>query len=291
MNELLLPSNLIQGTQWDPDPRRSDWLKRLPSIVSDLTQRWDLELGDPYEPGGQCSWVAPARTRAGEALVLKVGWRHAEALYEADGLKFWDGNGVVRVHADHMLDDTIALLLERCEPGTGLCRLPEADQDVVVCGLLPRLWREPADEHEFPSLHDMCNDWADGYQEKVAREGSQLDPGIARVGLELFRTLPASADRRVMLATDLHAENILAAQREVWLLIDPKPHVGDPVYDVLQHMLNCDRLFTEPVGLANRLASMLDLDPARLLAWLFARCVQESPGWPGMAEVATRLAP
>ena len=39
----------------------------------------------------------------------------------------------------------------------------------------------------------------------------------------------------------------LAAQPEPWLVIDPKPYVGDPAYDLLQHMLNCeDRLAAHP---------------------------------------------
>jgi hypothetical protein len=51
----------------------------------------------------------------------------------------------------------------------------------------------------------------------------------------------------VLLCTDLHGDNILAAQRELWLVIDPKPYVGDPAYDLLQHMLNCeDRLAAAP---------------------------------------------
>jgi streptomycin 6-kinase len=138
----------------------------------------------------------------------------------------------------------------------------------------------------------MCAAWADEADEALVRPGAcaTLDRGLVRAGLELFRTLPASADRRVLLATDLHAENILAAQREPWLVIDPKPHVGDPAYDALQHMLNCDRLFTDPAGLARRLADLLELQRDRLLLWLFARIVQESPGSPQLAEVATRLA-
>ena len=118
------------------------------------------------------------------------------------------------------------------------------------------------------------------------------DPGLVRAGLALFRELPASTDRRVLLATDLHAGNVLAAAREPWLVIDPKPHVGDPAYDPLQHMLNCDdRLRSDPGGLARRMAGLLDLDPDRVLRWLFARCVQESAGCPALAEVARRIAP
>jgi streptomycin 6-kinase len=30
---------------------------------------------------------------------------------------------------------------------------------------------------------------------------------------------------------DLHAGNVLATQREPWLVIDPKPFIGDPAFD------------------------------------------------------------
>jgi streptomycin 6-kinase len=57
-------------------------------------------------------------------------------------------------------------------------------------------------------------------------------------------------------------------------------------------MLNCEqRLHANPHGLARRLAGLLDLDPDRLLSWLFARCVQESTEWPALAEVARMIAP
>ena len=95
-----------------------------------------------------------------------------------------------------------------------------------------------------------------------------------------------------MVAHDLHAGNVLSATREPWLAIDPKPHVGDPAYDPLQHMLNCeDRLHADPRGLACRMAGLLDLDPDRVRLWLFARCVQESAGCSKLAGVARAIAP
>jgi streptomycin 6-kinase len=94
------------------------------------------------------------------------------------------------------------------------------------------------------------------------------------------------------LCTDLHAGNVLAAEREPWLAIDPKPYVGDPTYDALQHLLNCEeRLRADPRELARRMAGLLDLDAERLLLWLFARCVQESASWPPLLEVARGIAP
>jgi streptomycin 6-kinase len=138
----------------------------------------------------------------------------------------------------------------------------------------------------------MCEEWADEFEQKAAAGRSSIDPGLAREGIALFRSLPATADRAVLLCTDLHANNVLAAEREPWLVIDPKPYVGDPTYDPLQHLLNCeDRLTTDPVGLTQHMADLVGLSPDRLLLWLFARCVQESPDWPGLADVARRIAP
>jgi streptomycin 6-kinase len=102
----------------------------------------------------------------------------------------------------------------------------------------------------------------------------------------------ATADHSVLLCTDLHAENVLEVQREPWLAIDPKPYVGDPAYDPLQHMLNCpERLASDPAGLARWMAGLTGLDPGRVTMWLFARCAQESPGEPLLADVAVRIAP
>lgn len=74
-------------------------------------------------------------------------------------------------------------------------------------------------------------------------------------------------------------------------MIDPKPFVGDPAYDAVQHMRNCDaRLATDPAGLAQRMAGLLDVDPERVRRWRFARCAQESLHDLTMREPARRLA-
>jgi streptomycin 6-kinase len=38
------------------------------------------------------------------------------------------------------------------------------------------------------------------------------------------------------------------------------------------------------------MAGLLDLDPERLVTWLFARCVQESLDQPELRKVAARIA-
>ena len=290
---LTIPRYLIESIEGQTDGDRRPWLAALPALVADLRRRWSRDVGEPFEPGGTASWVAPARTAAGADLVLKVQWRHDEADHEADGLALWDGNGTVRVHATHVTEGSCAFLLERCVPGTSLRdALPEPDQDVVIAGLLRRLWVEPPPGHPFRPLQQMCDEWADAFERRAAEGAHHLDPGLEREGVAAWRSLPGEATRHVLLGTDLHAMNVLAAEREPWLVVDPKPYLGDPHYDPLQHMFNCEeRLVADPVGFAHRIADLLELDADRLLRWLFARSVVEHEWWPGVRDLAARLAP
>jgi streptomycin 6-kinase len=289
MDPLPLPSNLVAAARQEG---REGWLDLLPGLVAEAARRWSLTLGPPFEPGGVTAWVAPAHGPGGADLVLKLVWPHEEAAHEAAGLRAWDGRGAVRLHAVARLDGAEALLLERCRPGVPLSTLPEPGQDVVVAGVLRRLWAAPvAADAGFPTLAAMCDRWAAEFERAAAAGRSPLDAGLARTALAAYRSLPRTADDAVLLATDLHAGNVLSAARTPWLAIDPKPHIGDPAYDATQHMLNCDgRLHADPEALVARMAGLLDLDRGRLRQWLFARCVLEAPDWPGLAAVARRLA-
>jgi streptomycin 6-kinase len=287
-----IPLQLYDAVHEDDRAERFAWLAALPDTVREIASDWQLELDDPYMPGGQCAWVAPARDAAGEALVLKVGWRHRESEHEAEGLIHWDGAGAVRCLRTRTQADTTALLLERCVPGTQLKdATPEPAQDEVIARLLRRLWVRPLPSDQgFGSLERMCALWADWFELDYEADPRGLDRGLAREGIAIFRDLPASPNHRVLLCTDLHAGNVLAARREPWLVIDPKPFAGDPAFDPVQHMLNCDeRLAADPAGLAQRMASLLEVDPQRVRQWLFARCVQESLHDPSMREPARRL--
>lgn len=272
---LNLPVNLVDSVGGDPSSERRDWVAQLPVTVRELARRWSLRLGEPFQPGGRSAWVAPATDPSGRELALKVGWWHEEAAHEADGLRAWQGRGAVWLHDAHVSDPTGALLLERCRPGVALGeRVPEPEQDVVVAELLRKLWITPAAGHPFRPLQEMCQAWASEFTDRLATTPGACDPGLARTAVDLLHELPATAGREVLLATDLHAGNVLSARREPWLVIDPKPYVGDPAYDPVQHLLNCDqRLPTDPLGLAHRMADLLDLDRDRVTKWLLARCI------------------
>ena len=138
----------------------------------------------------------------------------------------------------------------------------------------------------------MCAQWADWFELDYASDSRGLDPGLARDGIAMLRELPASATSAVLLCTDLHAGNVLAAEREPWLVIDPKPFIGDPAFDPVQHMLNCDeRLASDPAGAGAPHGRPARARPRTRPLWLFARCAQESLHDLTMREPARRLAP
>lgn len=249
---------------------RIAWLQELPGAVHRLQQQWALVPGPPYE-NASCAWVAPVELADGASGVLKIGMPHMEAEDEADGLHFWDGDPTVRlIKADKELH---ALLLERCEPGISLSTRPEVEQNHVIANLLNRLWRLPSPPHRFRPLSAMLDYWTIETMEDAQR---WPDANLVREGLRLFAELPTTAPKEALLATDLHAGNVLRAEREPWLAIDPKPFLGDPAYDATQHIFNCRAsLRADTHGTIQRFADLLDVDQERVRLWAFARAAAE----------------
>lgn len=265
-----IPARLAANCRKSPD--RTAWLAKLPTVLEDLQQRWALSLDNPFDSEDvSAAWVAPARLANGSAAVLKVGMPHMEGEHEIAGLRFWNGDPSVRLlEADEQLG---AMLLERCQPGTALRSLPEPEQDVIIARLLNSLWRLPPAGHPFRPLSALIDYWS---SETLADADNWSDPGLVRQGLAVSEDLLQTSRTEALLATDLHAGNILQAEREPWLVIDPKAFVGDPAYDVTQHLFNCqERLRADPKGLISRVADMAQLNHERVRLWTFARAAAD----------------
>ena len=267
---LRIPDGLAANCRKTPD--RAAWLKRQPAVVEELRHLWELQPGRPLNAEeATCSYVAGVCDKDGTPSVLKISMPHMEGEHEIHGLRFWNGDPTVRLLAVN--DNLGATLLERCQPGTTLRSLGEYDQDVVIADLLRRLWRPPSALHPFRSLSSLTQYWS---EETLAQSEHWLDAGLVRDGLHLFKELPGSTAREVLLATDLHAGNVLRAEREPWLVIDPKPFVGDPAYDATQHLFNCfDRLRSDPDKTIRRLSDLLGVEYERVRLWTFARAAAE----------------
>jgi streptomycin 6-kinase len=274
-----IPEKLTANCQ--TAPQHCIWLADLPRKIEVAKSRWKLILHDPF-PEATAGWIAPVTLDDGSSAVIKIGLPHMEAEQEADGLKFWDGNGAVRLFDRD--DDLGTILIERCEPGVVLRYLPEPEQDVVLAGLLKRLWRTPPNGHPFRPLSEMIDYWIHEAQDKPTESS---ESGLMNEGISLFKFLLETSTDSVLLCTDLHAGNVVSANREPWLMIDPKPFVGDPAYDATQHLYNCStRMMNDPVGIITRFADLLEVDKERVKLWMFARATVTIRGelWQGIAR-------
>ena len=147
--ELRIPGGLAASCR--KTPKRAAWLDRLPDVLRNLEHRWSLTLDAPFDDDEvSSSYVAAVTCADGTPAVLKIGMPHMEGEHEIRGLRFWEGDPTVRLLMAS--DDLGAMLLERCEPGTPLRALPECEQDVVISGLLRRLWRAGAVRRTLPEF-------------------------------------------------------------------------------------------------------------------------------------------
>jgi streptomycin 6-kinase len=272
-------------------PERMFWLERLPSTIEKLEEKWSFKLGPAFDgPDVSCSFVAPVECKDGSSAILKIGMPHFEAQHESDGLRVWSGDPTARLLEFDVEQN--GMLLERCEPGSSLREVPLPEQDKVIAALLRRLWRQPPSPHPFRPLSALMTYWS---QETETQKENWPDGALVCEGLRLFHELPRTAPTEVMLATDLHAGNVLRAQREPWLVIDPKPFIGDPAYDATQHLFNnFDQLCAHPFERIHGLADLLDVDRTRLHLWTFARLAAEPrDSWHDHATIklARALAP
>ncbi|MGH3009154.1 MAG: aminoglycoside phosphotransferase family protein [Gaiellaceae bacterium] len=221
------------------------WRFGAPGLAAQLAEEWELTLGEPYV-AGTAGYAVQADAANGAPAVLKLNWPHREAEQEADALERWDGGGAVRLLRRD--DERHALLLERCEPGSFLSE-GTADPLGVLIELLPRLWQ---DADGFHTLADEVEWW-----------GLEGDVGA------LARELAATQGELVLCHQDLHGENVLAAEREPWLVIDPKPLAAEREFSVAPIVRSSELGHSRRhvVGRLDRICAELGLDRERARGW------------------------
>jgi streptomycin 6-kinase len=234
-----------------------------------------LRVEDAY-PYAFASLALPATLPDGGDAVLKIQFPDRESEHEAAALARWDGDGAIRLIAYDA--ERRALLLERCDPGTPLSKLDQEDALDVVASLLPRLWK-PVGE-PFGSLADEAGWWAEYLPERWERSGRPFERRLLEAALEALEVLPGSQGEQVLVNQDLHADNVLRADREPWLVIDPKPLAGEREFGVAA-LVRGEEL---GVGRANvrrrldRLTAELGLDRDRARAWTMAQTLAWAAG-------------
>lgn len=250
----------------------TEWLARLPRLVSECAELWELEVGAAYA-GSHVSLVAPATLADGTLCVLKINFPEPESEHEPDALSHWDGRGAIRLLACDR--ERRALLVERCEPGTELWDLEDEEEaNRIAAGVLRRLWRPAPRGHPFRPLAVEAARWAQELPVLWEELGRPFEQRLVELAVEFARDLASSQGEPVVLHQDYHGGNVLRAERETWLAIDPKPLVGEREFDAASLLRDRrEELVSDPSPQRrvrrrlDQLAAELSLDRERMRGW------------------------
>lgn len=250
-------------------PTGAEWLLSLPKLIEEVSENWSLQLGKPFE-GSFLSYVVRARYKS-EDVVLKIQWPHEECIYEAEALKQWNGDGAI--HLVEHDPSRHALLLEYCLPGTHLGNDRTVDPIKVLTGLLPRLWKPAGDP--FKPLAAEAELWAATLLADWESAGRPCEKIVVDAALAYLADLPKSQGQQVLVHQDLHGDNVLAAEREPWLAIDPKPLRGEREFALAPIVRSPEfgHSRAETTRRLDALTSELGLDRERARCWTIAQTV------------------
>lgn len=275
-SQFAIPSELLRA--WDTrDEATRAWAHELPAATVDLLQRWELRLSGPVR-SGEAGFVVPVVRADRSRAALKLQPPGPETTNAILGLGRWNGCGIVRLLDS---DGTRgAMLLEHLHGERSLETVADDDAIRVVGGILTRLHRVPAPEG-LPGLgsilKQMMHDAATAARALDGDDRTRLSRWVSRVS-EL-----ATDPGQHLLHWDLHYGNVLAADRQPWLAIDPEPLVGDPGFDLwpaLDSGWSSDSSVTDATHIVRRrfdiLTDMLGLDRDRAAGWTVARLLQNT---------------
>jgi streptomycin 6-kinase len=274
---IAVPDQLRQTiVLWFGD-RGQAWLGAVPGIARSLAEQWHLKLGPAYADSTN-ALVLPVLRSDDSPAVLKVPFVYEHNRHEADALRHYQGNGAV-VLEDFDLT-TGALLLECLEPGTPLADYADRSAfPTIGCELLHQLWSEVGSPHPFRSLGALADEWAACIPADFERSKGRFPEELVTEAVSVLRALGTPEPRDVLVNHDLHLWNILAGKRQPWLLIDPKPLVGDRAFDVGQLAMQClgeDRSAAHARQLLLQLSRELGVQYERARGWAFVRAVKNA---------------
>lgn len=229
MTPVQLPDGVLGMADRAPD--WSDWVERLPKLAAGILEDWGLTQVDIAQHG-YCALVLPVTTAPGTAAMLKVAFPDEESEHEHLALRRWDGDGAVRLlRAD---PGRRAMLLEKLHD-RDLTDVPDLEACEVVARLYERL-HVPAPPQVRP-LSAQVGRWIDMLN--ALPNDAPIPRRLVEQSLAIGRDFMIDdATDGVLVHGDLHYLNVLAADREPWLAIDPKPLSGDPHFECAPMLWN-----------------------------------------------------
>ncbi|HEY9483110.1 MAG TPA: aminoglycoside phosphotransferase family protein [Micromonosporaceae bacterium] len=271
------PSFAEVRANWAGDAAAAE-AEALARLGESYLDRWDL-TPDGAAMHGMASLIQPVRRADGSPGVLKVPVIDIDQPGEAAALRAWDGDGAVRIYDED--PHTWVMLLERLEPRDLEHFKDDLSATRILCALLRRLHAHAAPSG-IPRLADVAAKMVADAPGAATRFDDPAQGRVLRYWADATAEVLGEAGDRP-LHWDLHFENVLAAEREPWLAIDPKPLLGDPAFDVLPALGNrWDEIVAsgDPARAVRRrydlMIDELALEPQGALAWTYARLLQNA---------------
>jgi streptomycin 6-kinase len=271
-----IPAAFAQSTVEREGEPGATWLVELPGIVDELLERWECVPDGEVMHGG-VGVIVPVRRFDGTAA-LKVSFPHPGNDYEPDAFATWAGRGAVLLHERD--DSQYAMLLERAQAST-LAAVEDSDEVALVGGRINRRLAIPAPS-DLPRLRDQADAWEEQLRKDAAELPHKLSQYVVDAAVATIREL-GRVQPETMVHGDFHERNILRADREPWLAVDPKGYAGDPASDsgALLKVRALTFLEMDDVGKAvdrflDVFAEAAELDRDRAQRWAQLHLVQGS---------------
>ncbi|GAA1113822.1 aminoglycoside phosphotransferase family protein [Kribbella jejuensis] len=214
-----LPESFLRMPRWWTEG--AEWLQDLPAAVERQCERWSLSVVGAVSHGSNAVVVPVAR--AGEEFVLRMSPPGAEVSDQVWALRWWAGRGMAYLYDADV--EVGAMLLERLS--TPLTSRP-IDEAVAVLGQLMRRLAVPAPD-DARSTADIVTTRTAELEPQWERLGRPFDVAILREALAIA---PTETTSTLAVNGDFHAGQVLAGQREAWLMVDPVLFRGDIEYDL-----------------------------------------------------------
>jgi len=265
------PVEFVRATVSREGQPGREWLGQLPATADRLAERWSL-APDGAPRYGYVATVWPVRRDDGTPAVLKVTWPGPDQAPEGAVLRAWAGDGAVRL-LEHAPDEW-GLLLERAHD-VNLTGEPLAAAVTTIGRLLARLHTAPVPA-ELPRLATTAARWTEELPTGWSRLG--WERRLLDQALDTCHALSGDVPDQV-LHVDLHFENVLAADREPWLAIDPKGLAGDPAFESPAVLWNRVEEYAGPADVRRRLQLWCDaagVDRERARRWAVVRTLEDA---------------
>ncbi len=251
------------------------WLNDLPQIIGEVSGKWQIKAEKSFE-NLSYNFVAPCKFSDDKEVVLKIALplNNPEIFNEAKYLQIQNGKGAVKVL--NFDKNSRAILLEKLSPGKHLKEIFDRNESQTIeiaIGLIKKLQCKPPANSEFILLEN----WFENFFNRA--ENTKFPEDYLKPTKEIFSAFNNSS-QKFLLHGDLHHENILSAEREPFLVIDPKGLIGEIGYEIAVFLNNhlwwlyTENNYKEKLDYAvKRFSRAFDISQTDLKKWAFAQIV------------------